>query len=433
MLNNQSRDYRPWLIVPLGLALGMTTIFVPNLVAKGSLSVAGDYGRYYTAAHFLLQGHNPYNQLSLLRAEQTYRTLSIRHALATSDGFVLLPFVLWPLIPLAELPFWASYALLVLIAILSFAYAMGTLARALQWSFWWLVPLFGCAGWIFVWGRLVGQLDFLIPISLLATCGLIARERYYLAGVALSGVWVEPELSWIAGMALLVVMLNDGPHLKRTFIGFLVVSVILFGVAALAPKGILLDWFQGGTVFVHREATHEFDLLGLPGLIQVLSPKSYKLYSVTSIPTIGMAALGTVAAIWSGVWLTRSRVIASLPKVEGMLWKVFLPTGIWLLVTPYGHPNNAIVLIPLVVLVIGPNASHIAKSKLDVTLLSVVIIVTQYFSGTVLFDDLMPIATAVLLVMAYRQLRKLGRGDPDPPLMSPISMRLELRSEERSA
>lgn len=407
MTRGPSRDYRPWLILPLGLAVGMSTAFIPARVAHATMTLAGDYGRYVTAAHFLLQGRNPYNQLALVRAEQAYTHLSVVHAAATSDGFVLLPFVMWPVLLLVNLPFWSSYVVVVVFATVSFGGSVSLIARALGWRRPWLAAALACVAWIFVWGRLIGQLDFILPVSLVATCFLLARKHNYLAGLALTGIWVEPELTWMAGVALIVMLLSDHRALKQALIGFVGASAVLFGISALVPHGILLDWARGGFIFLHREGSHEYDLLGLPGLIQVLDPSNYRLYAVTAVPTVVIAALGVVTAVGSAVWMRGSKAIAGMPVVEATLWRIFLPVGIWLLFTPYGHPNNAIILIPLVVLAIGADAIRIAGSAVDVVLLCVIITLAQFFSGTVLFADLMPVATALVLVLVYRQLRKM--------------------------
>ena len=400
-------DYRPWLVVPLGLVVGMSVIFVAHMVASGSPAVGGDYGRYYTAAHLMLQGRNPYDQAALLRAEHAYESLSVAHALATSDGFVLLPFVIWPILLLVRLPFWTSYVILTVVATVAFSTTIALLARARGWTRWWIVAILPCFSWVFVWGRLVGQLDFVIPICLVVTAYLLARRLNYLAGVAFTGIWVQPELTWMAGVALVVLLARDHSALKQVLMGFFGASVVLFGISALVPHGMLVDWLQGGATFLHREGTHEYDLLGLLGLIQVLSPRSVDLYSVTAFPTLMLAAAGLVVASTVAVWMARSRAIAGMPTFEAALWRLFVPLSIWLLFTPYGHPNNAVILIPLVVLAVGADASGIATSAVEVALLSVAMVVAQFFSGTVLFDDLMPLATALLLVLVFRRLRQL--------------------------
>ncbi|MHB1525308.1 MAG: hypothetical protein ACYCZN_03335 [Candidatus Dormibacteria bacterium] len=83
---------------------------------------------------------------------------------------------------------------------------------------------------------------------------------------------------------------------------------------------------------------------------------------------------------------------------------MFLPLSIWLLVTPYGHPNNAILLLPLVILVMGPDARALMRSARQVALLGMFILITELFTGTILFTDLMPVATLVLLLAAARTL-----------------------------
>lgn len=411
-------DYRPWLVVPLGLMVGMSVIFVPHRVIAGSPELAGDYGAYFTAMHLLLQGRNPYNQAVLLHAETAYRSFSLARVRASTDGFVLLPFVIWPLLLVISLPFWTSYVVLTGVATVAFAATIGLLARAMGWARWWTVAVLSCFAWAFVWGRMLGQLDFVIPICLVITAYLLARRLNYLAGLAFTGIWVQPELTWMAGVALVVLLARDRSALKQVLMGFFGASVVLFGISALVPHGMLVDWLQGGATFLHREGTHEYDLLGLPGLIQVLSPRSVDLYSVTAFPTLMLAAAGLVVASTVAVWMARSRAVAGMPTFEAALWRLFVPLSIWLLFTPYGHPNNAVILIPLVVLAVGADASRIATSAVEVALLSVAIVVAQFFSGTVLFDDLMPLATALLLVLVFLRLRQL-EGESATRLVSP--------------
>jgi hypothetical protein len=93
-----------------------------------------------------------------------------------------------------------------------------------------------------------------------------------------------------------------------------------------------------------------------------------------------------------------------LPAGERVLWQIFLPVSIWLLVTPYGHPNNLILLLPLVLVVIGPDARAIAHFPGQVFCLGAFIVLTELFTGTVLLTDLVPIATLILLVAAARTL-----------------------------
>lgn len=400
---SRRRDYRAWLTIPLGLTVGMAAIFVPHLATNGSYALAGDYRRYYAAVHLFLNGQNPYNQTTLINAAQHIHAIPMSVNLR-ADGFVLLPFVLWPLIPLALLPYDFSFVLLGVLSLVGIVWSLAALARHLGWQRWWLVPLFGCLWWPVAWGRISGQLDFLILIGVVGTCLLVSSHRYYFAGIALASVWVQPELGWIAGIALIVLLWGDHRALMQTLGSFLAVSIVVFAISAFIPHGILTDWVAGGGVFAHREASHETDLLGLPAILQIIIPHDYRFYGASSVFTLGIALLGTIAAIATGAWLRLSGVSRHLPAGERVLWQIFLPVSIWLLVTPYGHPNNLILLLPLVLVVIGPDARAIAHFPGQVFCLGAFIVLTELFTGTVLLTDLVPIATLILLVAAARTL-----------------------------
>jgi hypothetical protein len=407
---SRQRDYRVWLTIPLGLTLGMAVIFVPHLTTSGSFALAADYRNYYAAVHLFLSGRNPYNQSTLISAAQRVHAIPMALSLR-ADGFVLFPFVLWPLIPLALLPYGASFVLLVVLSLGAIIWSLSSLASHLRWQKFWLVPLFGCLWWPVVWGRVLGQLDFLILVGLVATCLLVSSHRYYFAGIALASVWVQPELGWVAVVAVIVLLWGDRRALMQTLGSFLAFSIVLFGISALSPHGMLTDWVTGGGVFVHREASHETDLLGLPAILQIIIPHDYKVYGASSVFTLGIAFLGTIAAIGTGAWLRRSEVSRYLPTGERVLWQMFVPVSIWILVTPYGHPENLLLLLPLALLVIGPDARRIAHRPGQVLCLGAFIVLTELFTGTVLLSDLVPIATLILLVAAARTLWTINAND----------------------
>jgi len=110
-----SADRRVLLVALLGLIVGVAAVAVAYLVSGFSFALAGDYRRYYAASQFVLHGANPYNQAALLVAEQQLRHLPSAINLG-ADGFVLVPFALWIVTPLALLPFWISFAVLATLA-----------------------------------------------------------------------------------------------------------------------------------------------------------------------------------------------------------------------------------------------------------------------------------------------------------------------------
>jgi hypothetical protein len=400
---SRRKDYRAWLTIPLGLTVAMAAIFVPHLTIGGSYALAADYRHYYAAVHLFLNGQNPYNQTTLIAASQHIHAIPM-YLNRREDGFVLLPFILWPLIPLALLPYGVSFVVLEVLSLSGIIWSAATLARHLRWQKWWLVPLFGCLWWPVVWGRILGQLDFLILIGVVGTCLLVSSRRYYFAGLALASVWVQPELGWIAGVALIVLLWGDRRAMVQTLGSFLAFSIAVFAISAFIPHGILAHWVAGGGVFAHREASHETDLLGLPAILQFIIPHDYKFYGASSVFALSIALLGTIAAIATGAWLRLSGVLRHVPAGERVLWQMFVPVGIWILVTPYGHPNNLVLLLPLVLLVIGSDARTIAHFPGQVFCLGAFIVLTELFTGTVLLTDLVPTATLILLGAAARTL-----------------------------
>jgi hypothetical protein len=399
------------LVALLGLIVGVAVVAVANLVSGFSFALAGDYRRYYAASEFVLHGANPYNQVALLVAEQQLRHLPSAINLG-ADGFVLVPFALWIVTPLALLPFWISFAVLATLATGAVALAVARSAQRLGWRYWWAVPIFACLSWPVVWGRLVGQLDFLALVGFLVACWAAANRRQVLAGVALLGVWVQPEVGWIAVVALLIALWDDRAALRRTAASFAGGSALLFGLSALVPFGALQAWIASGAFFLHHEAGHEFELLGAPALLQAVMPRNTHAYAVLTTPTLVIGTVGALAALAACVWLLRLK--RSLPQgsEEVIMWQTFLPLAVWLLATPYGHINNAVLLVPLVMLVIGPDGRHARDSGVSLAAVSVYVVLTELCTGTIIFVDLVPLATLALVLAGTLQLRRWRASVP---------------------
>ncbi|MHB1525304.1 MAG: glycosyltransferase 87 family protein [Candidatus Dormibacteria bacterium] len=402
------------IVAVLGLVVGIAVVAVPHLVLGHSYALAGDFRRYYAAARFLLAGGSPYDQRALLALEQHLHYLppAVNHS---TDGFVLLPFVLWPLLPLTTLPYGASFVVFTIIATVVLAASFAQLARGLGWSKWWIASLFGCLWWPAVWGRIVGQPDFLILAGLLLAAWLVSRDRPFSAGIAMVVIWIEPELAWITLPLLLSTVWHNRSARTRFLASWLGASAILFGIAALVPHGALVSWFASTVSFVHREAPHEYQLLGIVSIIQALRPSDYTGFGATAITTLAIAGAGAVGAALCAIKIRTWTVGGPLHRFELVSWKVFLPFGIWILASPYGHPNDAILLAPLVLLAAGPDAKNLLRSHYLAGLFCLFGAVTELSTGTIIFVDLMPLSTIALLISSMHVVGG-GRGQAVPRL-----------------
>ena len=393
------RDLRPLLLVPIGVAAGIAAIFLPHMVGGGSLALAADYRRYYAATRFLLAGRNPYEQGSLLAAEQHLRSLS---AVVNrgAGGFVLLPFALWFLLPVALLPYWLSYFAFALLSVAGIAMAVALMARGLGWHHWWAPGVAAAVWWPVLWGRLLGQLDFLILLGVMGACWLSARHRPFTAGVFLVVVWIQPELAWIAVPGLGLALWDDRRAVARMAAGFAGASLLMFLITALEPGSLLHAWWLNTFSFIHHGVAGQGQLLGLGAMVQMATLPGSALHGVTSVVSLAAACLGLLLAALVAVRLRLLRQPDPFGSLSRLTLPVFLPLAIWLEFAPYGHPENAILLLPLVVLVVGPDGALIAQSRWRMAMIVAFGLLTELATGTILFPDLMPVATLCLLAPA---------------------------------
>ncbi|MGH7608644.1 MAG: hypothetical protein ACREOD_01685, partial [Candidatus Dormibacteria bacterium] len=58
---------------------------------------------------------------------------------------------------------------------------------------------------------------------------------------------------------------------------------------------------------------------------------------------------------------------------DRVLWAVGLSLALWLMLTPYSHPNDFLLLFPLILALLGPDAARAGKPAVAVALLCVAI------------------------------------------------------------
>jgi hypothetical protein len=318
----------------VGASLATTVIFVGLLLSVRATAFAV----LYHAAATVMAGQSPYRDLRGVQLNQ---------------AFEYLPWVALALSPFTRLPFAIAFHLWVA---LSGTIAVGSawvLARTFGWRRPWLLAA-SVAVWEVLWrGLLTGQVDgWLLGLetaSLLAT----SRGRYGWAGAtALVAALIKPQVMWIFPLALLWPALAQG-RARRYLLGALGASAALLAGPALLHPNLLPQWWGSLGPFSTSIASIQPDLAGLPGLLR-FAPASWGLTPSLRDPVTALVVAAGLAWIVRLIW-TRPGVRQRGPAQSDphAAWLASLTLGAWVLVAPYSHSNDLLVLLPLLTLVVG--------------------------------------------------------------------------------
>lgn len=400
---------RRWLVLlaaaaMVGVSLATTVIFLGLLISVRATAFAV----LYHASAAVTAGRSPYRNLSGIELNQ---------------AFEYLPWVAVALSPFTRLPF--PIALHLWVA-LSGAVAVGSawvLARALGWHRPWLLAA-SVAVWEVLWrGLLTGQVDGWL-VGLETVCLLMVRKgRYGWAGAAaMTAALIKPQVMWILPVALLWPALERG-RARRYMVGALGTGAVLVAGPSLLHPSLLAQWWASLGHFSTSIASIQPDLAGLPGLLR-FAPVSWGLTpSLRDPATLFVVAAGLVWIV--RLVLTRPSsgplgVAEPRPHAE---WLASLTLGAWVLVAPYSHSNDLLVLIPLLALVVGVDFE--AAREWDVLgVLASMVVLPEFFlllnpAQAIGQLSVASLAVAALVVVAYQ--RSPWRGgsgspaDPAPP------------------
>lgn len=303
--------------------------------------MADDWRVFMAAALVIAHGGNPYDPVTMHVAEQVVDHYP--HVQPSLDDFADLPVVGLFLRLFAWLPFWWSYAVFTAAGLAAAALALWAWLGHLGWSRRgpWVVA--ALLSWPLLVGVFSGQLDLLMLGGSVAGLLLMRRGSAGLAGLAMGVVLLKPHILWPLPILLGAAWAAEPARLRR------------FAVAAAATLGCgtLLGFVlvaHSGAFFSHllsfesRVTAVQPDLAGLPGLIAPLPGGGLAGDLIAAAGALGVLALAGVAA-------RHPRLRALSPDRRSVVPLAGL--GLWLAVTPYAHPNDDILLFPLLALLVG--------------------------------------------------------------------------------
>lgn len=394
---SRSWEVRPGRILPL-LLLAAECIFLAVLVV-GIIATRGgwptargpvDFSHVYYGAQALLRGGSPF-----------------------TPGNFDPPTLSLLVVPLALLPFAIAYLLFV-------GLSVGILAGALKlwYSRWTGLP----AGAKVIGGVLtilwfpvlhglsLGQPLPLVLAALLACFALLHERRVGLAGATLAILWIKPDLTIVPILVLLILLRMQGLDWKKFSAWFAIATVAFFAVQA----SNLVPWLQVLT-------KSSVAIIGEQTQVSVWGVLSFYL------PTLGQAGMATllikgtaVIVVLAGAGVlfrcvvSQSNAWRALSAVEQTVWGTEFFIAAWLLITPYAHLYDEVVVVPLLLLIVGPRGEGLVLLRVR-TLVLIGILVSGFEVVLALPFSLLPIVNLGLLLIAAAPAMPATPRESKPP------------------
>jgi hypothetical protein len=377
------------------LALGILAVLVLSFAAFSasrmfppqSYGLADDWRVFYAAAAVVEHGGNPYDPALIHPAEQAADHYAVVQP--SLDDFANLPIVAWLLQPLTALPFWASYALAAGLGMIAAGIALFAWLRRWGWrgSAPWAV--LAMLSWPALLGVYSGQFDLLLLGMVIAAMALSMRRHPGLAGsVCTAAALIKPHILWPLPLLLAASQLPDRRAATRSVVAAAATATAMIAGGEILMPGSTARFLSHLFAFGGRISTVQPDLSGLPGMFGHLPGGGVIAAAIT--------VLGAVATLgFAGYW-ARGRTALTLAADTRVALGMCAGLALWLAATPYAHPNDDVLLFPLLALVVGANAVHVGERDLARALAAAALLIAAFVVSPIA-GSLLTLATAAVL------------------------------------
>ncbi len=351
-----------------------------------------DFRAFFAAATVAAHGGDPYDWAALSRTEDALYNTPGQILPGDPRYYDFLPYPEGPwlalaLQPLTGLDWRAVYPLFAVLMLLAIATSSWLILARLGWPstrrrIAVAVATLSPIAFINIFQ---GQVSALVFLGFGAAWYLAARGKPVAAGLALTLVWIKPNL----GLALpLVIVLLEPTSAPRLLISFAAGSLVAFGAAALALPGVLTHW--PNEILSHWRAVqgpqpdiasiHSFYYPALTGPL-----KTVALFLV--------ALAGCGYALWA--W----------PRVRAPLARGLTLLLLWFALLPYVHSFDAILLLPVLAFLLENDLRGWVDPVAEVALWAFAIVPFAYFVGwhVGFFTGFTAIPVALLLLAWHRR------------------------------
>lgn len=295
-----------------------------------------DFRNFYAAATLLRHGGNPYDEGQFLRAEERlYRPATARQRAALRGN----PYVQGPPLAIAFMPFVGLppqivYPLDAVLLAVAAATALAVLAARRP------APRAGPRALLLLispvsfLGLLLGQPDAVLLLALVLAWWALEEDHAAIAGLLLGVGLIKPQL--IAGPMLVLALAAWRRRRGAAYMAGLAAGILVFatGSGLIAGPRVLLAWLHELAGFGGTTIYTQVDISALTTLYVGWAP-----------PAVAMALTVCGLLAWAALCLPRPR---GTLLAEDEQWWLGLGVAGWLLVTPYAHPHDDILLLPAV-------------------------------------------------------------------------------------
>ena len=370
------------LICLLVVCAGFATFAVVHMFPPSPYGLADDWRVFYAAAQVSARGGNPYSPTTMHVAEQM-----IQHYSAVQpslDYFADLPIVGLFLRAFSWLPYWWSYAVFTALGLLVAAASLRLWLSELGWRRSGLWVLGALCSWPLLVGVLSGQFDLLLLGATIGGLVLMRRDRPWLAGLCMAAVLLKPHILWPLPILLGVAWVDDVPRVQRFAVsaGCVLAAGTVAGFVCVSHSG---SFFTHLLNFQSMVTSTQPDLAGIPGLVAPL-PQGALLGD-------GIAAVGVVGVLALAVAALRHPALRSLAADRRYLIPL-VGLAFWLACTPYAHPNDDVVLLPLLAAAVGERGRRLDPKWLAVGVIGSLALIACFVEAPVLGIALLALGIA---------------------------------------
>jgi hypothetical protein len=290
-----------------------------------------DFSTFYEAGARLAEGIDPYSALS------TAAWLHCIDQCSITNGFLSPPFVAQLLVPISKVNYvvaCAAWALLGIAFMVAGGWCMCRV-RSPQGRLTLLGAALIVANPVTVWGLLLGQFDALEFACCMGAWLALERKRGVWAGLLLAGAAIKPQ---IAGPFVLFVLLVYRQQWLPLVTGLAASFGALILIEVLTVPGLVGPFFHANGLMGGTLLSKQPDLVSVVQLFKFVQFN----HSLSDAVVVGLTAFGIVCCLIA-YWLLRG----AAKSQEGRFWLISVLTFAWVLLTPYDHSNDMVLMLPL--------------------------------------------------------------------------------------
>jgi hypothetical protein len=363
----------------LAVCVGFAAFALVHIFPPAAYGLADDWRVFYAAAQVVAHGGNPYSPATMHVAEQMAQHYSAVQP--SLDDFTDLPIVGLFLRAFSWLPYWWSYAVFTVLGLVVAGSSLRLWISELGWPRRGLWVLGALCSWPLLVGVLSGQFDLFLLGATICALVLMRRDRPWLAGLCMAAVLLKPHILWPLPILLGVAWINDARRVQQF-------ALSTCGILAAGTAAGFVWVAHAGSFFAHLlsfESTVtsvQPDLAGIPGLVAHL-PHGTPLGD-------GIAVVGVAGVLVLAVAGIRHPALRALPDDHRYLIPL-VGLAFWLACTPYAHPNDDVLLFPLLAAAVGESGRRLDPRWMEVGVIGSLALMACFVEA--------PVAGAVLLVL----------------------------------